>query len=397
MEVDAPSASIGDLPTELHEQIIGYLPWHDQLNCEHVCKVWREIIRGRHTAGRYSIAPWLPVQNYDLAFYDPLQIHSLLVEGKTLTFKCSDKYSLLGSSYIVDEYLINEIAGGLDEGEAIETVQCITSLDITDKIEQQQAPAEGSSDGSSSSQQSAAPAPPPPVRAPIANLSVLNDMVVLPSLVYEDQIAKLHARFTLMGDVDTEIPIVEENSQSENTAGESSQEGTQESTQEGTQEATQEGTQEGTAAQETTTTQPPIPTKIVTTRMAISSGNFVCDVVKDTGDTYSCLTLGKLLLEIRYYLIKDVCDREKLLDGDESDSDSESEDEGDASDPQPQEAVDPEVLVAQQIAKTERKKALENAEIIVEGLHFVRGAGNQALTIVFNGELVTEGSKEVKV
>ncbi|KAF3922119.1 hypothetical protein ABW21_db0202054 [Orbilia brochopaga] len=397
MDITAPSASIGDLPIELHEQIIEYLPWYDQLNCEHVCKVWREVIRGRYTTGRFVIAPWLPAQSYALDLYAPLQIHSLLVEGKTLTFKCAEKYQLLGSSYIVDESLINEIAGGLDEGEAIEAIECITSFKVTDKVDppqdevSQDEGSQASSDGSSNSQQSIVAPAPAPRAASIANLSILNDMVVIPSLVSEDQITKLYGRFTLMGDVKQQVPMTDEelaSSGDQNAASGSTQQGTQqEATQAADQAAPQpanipDPTAEDTVAHDTN--KPIIPLKTIITHGVVSSGNLTCDVVQDNGITFSCLTLGKLLLHIRQSLVEDCFRRE----GNETETQ-----------PQTQEvvAIDPQVLAAREIAKAERKKALENAEIVVEGLHFVRGGGAQALTIVFNAEVITEGSKPLEI
>ncbi|EWC48819.1 hypothetical protein DRE_00124 [Drechslerella stenobrocha 248] len=341
------AASIGDLPIELHEQILCYLPWQDQLNCEHVCKVWREVIRGRYSSGRHSTAPWLPQQNYDLAFYAPLQIHSLLVDGKTFSFKCRDGYTLSGSPYDFSDFVIDTLVRNQADGQ-VGFSQFINSLEITEK----QA---GASNGEGGSQGSTAAVLPHGV-IPISNLSILNDMVVLPALVYEDEIFRFYCRYTRLANavvvVDKPIAVGTEGTEGEGEGGDagSSQDSSQAST---------DGSQPSAD-----TSQAPADTS-TPTRISVSQGNFMCDVHKDTDEVYFRLTLGKLLLEIRRNIIGDVF-RQEGLDIVETEN------------------VDPDETVAQQVAKIERRKTIEDAAITIENFNFVKSGDNQALSAVFN-------------
>ncbi|KAF3226216.1 hypothetical protein TWF191_004877 [Orbilia oligospora] len=162
-------ATIGDLPIELHQQVLSYLPWRDQLNCEHVCKAWREDLRGRVSKPRSIVAPWLPQQDFDLALYGALVVHTLVTNGTTFAFKCTEGYKLYPSEEIVSESIFQELGGAL-EGENFEAVQCISEFDFIEKV------------GTGANIKFE--------KYPLANLSFLNDMLVNPAFVDEDEIRK---------------------------------------------------------------------------------------------------------------------------------------------------------------------------------------------------------------
>ncbi|KAF3936522.1 hypothetical protein ABW19_dt0206168 [Dactylella cylindrospora] len=316
-------ASIADLPIELHEQIIGYLPWLDQLSCEHVCKVWREVIRKRLSPPRYAIAPWLPPQSYAFAAYAPLQIHTLLIEGKakTLSYKCHESYRISQTPF-------------LDE-EEIRMVWCISQLNVIEKNIQ---PNEYLTS------------------TRVTNLSLLNDMIVLPALIEDDEIKTLGCRSS------RKLPeYVRQTGQNNDDSSD------------------EEGDEDEDDNATTTANAPTTATEKADSKARVpinpANGYFNCDVAPSADDwenAFSMMTLGKLLLHIRENLLNDLF-REKGVN----------------------ETTYPEDWDAEKISKKQQiqekqKRDLENATIVVSGLHFERSGVKNKLQIVYDAMVIPE-------
>ncbi|KAF3932526.1 hypothetical protein ABW20_dc0101417 [Dactylellina cionopaga] len=364
------SASIGELPIELHEQIISYLPWRDRVNCEHVCKVWREVIRSRFYATRYSIAPWLPVQDYDFDFYAPLQIHSLLVDGKSFSFKCHKGHKLFQVGYIVNDALLHELGEEVAK-DSLGVVQCISSLNVIEKAGQG---AEAVS-----------------VTKPIANLSVLSDMVVLPAWISEDEILKLYCRFTRQvieseatssqgaeaeagaDDGNKENDVSDDNNDDDDDNDDNDDEDEEDDDGSSTPTATNQSTTQISQ----TAPAPPRPALI-----DVSDGNFTSEVYKDTEEDYFRLTLGDLLMSIRRNLIADFVGEPVT---DYSNAGSSSGSASGTTDSQEDIKI-----------KARKRYEAENSTVVVKDLHFVKSGQTQALSIVFKGLLMPEKSDEDK-
>ncbi|KAK6535660.1 hypothetical protein TWF694_002113 [Orbilia ellipsospora] len=249
------TASLGDLPIELHEQIISYLPWRDRVNCEHVCKVWREVIRKRFSGGRYTIAPWLPEQTFDFEYYAPLRIHNLLLERNTFSFKCHKGHRFSNVPGYMKNDLFEQFGSSMTE-DYLGFSEYISSFKVTEKT------GEGENITTTT--------------YPIDNLSLLNDMAFFPAFLYDDEIVKLYCAFT------RQVPDEGESTESSNT------------------ETTSATTDEGDASQASseTTTRP--------SRVNVSDGSFTTVVHVDSEEKYFRLTLGGLFLRIREKLVEDV-------------------------------------------------------------------------------------------
>ncbi|KAF3290783.1 hypothetical protein TWF970_000047 [Orbilia oligospora] len=330
-------ATIGDLPIELHQQVLSYLPWRDQLNCEHVCKAWREDLRGRVSKPRSIVAPWLPQQDFDLALYGALVVHTLVTNGTTFAFKCTEGYKLYPSEEIVSESIFQELGGAL-EGENFEAVQCISEFNFIEKA------------GTGANIRFE--------KYPLANLSFLNDMLVNPAFVDEDEIRKLYVRFVLQ----ELAPPVEENKEGE--ASIPSDQTATDSDDDGDNDSDSDDDEDPNGPVYTT----------------LSSGQFTTDVNLNpdgcSTDIFYRLTLGTLLFRMRENLLRDII-RVKGLD--------------------PDNPTYPEDLGAQEIVQLDNERAIKKREyeagtVIIQELQFERCRENQALSISFSGMIVSEES-----
>ncbi|KAF3928656.1 hypothetical protein AA313_de0208310 [Arthrobotrys entomopaga] len=337
MDIRIPSASLGDLPVELHEQIISYLPWRDRVNCEHVCKIWREVIRKRFSNGRYAIAPWLPEQEYDFEYYAPLKIHNLLLERRTFSFKCHKGHKFNNVDGYMKDDLYEQLGASMTE-EYLGFSNYISSFEVTEKT--------GEGDNATTT------------TYPVNNLSLLNDMAIFPAFLYDDEIVKLYCAFT------RQLPDDGESTQATDT------------------ETTSPATDEGDASQPSSAPPAP-PAPAPPTRINVSDGNFSTIVHEATDEKYFRLTLGGLLLRIREQLIDDVL-RDEGSDGENSSSSS---------------ALGSFLSFGGPSKKAARdiwKKEVENATITIEDLHFVKTRENQALSIVFNALVLPDKGEENK-
>ncbi|EPS44154.1 hypothetical protein H072_1813 [Dactylellina haptotyla CBS 200.50] len=340
-----PAAAISDLPIELHEQIISYLPWRDRINCEHVCKVWREVIRSRFSEGRYTIAPWLPEQHYDFGFYAPLKIHNLLLEGNTFSFKCHKGHKFFQVPGLVSDQLFQELEGSIAE-DYLGVVNSICSFDIIEK----------NNDTENTTM----------TTKPVANLSLLNDMVVYPAWVYDDEIVKLYCSFTrqIPESEDPNANVADDNDENrENIPPENSDDETA---------VPATGNDTGTATQALSVV---TPTSRRPTRVNVSDGSFTAQVHRDSDDEYFRLTLGGLLLSIRQNLLDDVF-KEAGLDEAPSSSSSDSQDK---------------------LMRDKRRRKVEDATIVIDDLHFVKVRENQALSIVFNALVLPDKGEPINI
>ncbi|KAF3120147.1 hypothetical protein TWF594_003968 [Orbilia oligospora] len=326
-------ATIGDLPIELHQQVLSYLPWRDQLNCEHVCKAWREDLRGRVSKPRSIVAPWLPQQDFDLALYGALVVHTLVTNGTTFAFKCTEGYKLYPSEEIVSESIFQELGGAL-EGDNFEAVQ------------------------------------------------------FNPAFVDEDEIRKLYVRFVLQ----ELVPPVEEwkkgeasfpsdqtvadnnnsgdgygNNDDDNDDGDNNDDDDDDDGGDG------DGDNNDSDSDDDEDPNGPVYT-------ILSSGQFTTDVNLNpdgcSTDIFYRLTLGTLLFRMRENILRDII-RVKGLD--------------------PDNPTYPENLGAQEIVQLDNERAIKKREyeagtVIIEDLQFERCRENQALSISFSGMIVSEES-----
>ncbi|KAF3313497.1 hypothetical protein TWF173_006002 [Orbilia oligospora] len=357
-------ATIGDLPIELHQQVLSYLPWRDQLNCEHVCKAWREDLRGRVSKPRSIVAPWLPQQDFDLALYGALVVHTLVTNGTTFAFKCTEGYKLYPSEEVVSESIFQELGGAL-EGENFEAVQCISEFNFIEKA------------GTGANIRFE--------KYPLANLSFLNDMLVNPAFVDEDEIRKLYVRFVLQ----ELAPPVEENKEgeasipSDQTASDSNNSGdghgnNDDDNNDGDNNDDDDDGGDDDGDNDSDSDDDEDPNGPVYT--TLSSGQFTTDVNLNpdgcSTDIFYRLTLGTLLFRMRENLLRDII-RVKGLD--------------------PDNPTYPEDLGAQEIVQLDNERAIKKREyeagtVIIQELQFERCRENQALSISFSGMIVSEES-----
>ncbi|KAK6500999.1 hypothetical protein TWF506_003755 [Arthrobotrys conoides] len=360
-------ATIGDLPIELHQQVLSYLPWRDQLNCEHVCKTWREDLRGRVSKPRSIVAPWLPQQDFDLALYGALVVHTLVTNGKPFAFKCSEGYKLYPSEELVSEAIFQELAGAL-EGENFEAVQCISEFNFIEKV------------GTGTDARFE--------RYPLANLSFLNDMLVNPAFVDEDEIRKLYVRFILQ----ELVPPVEEKKDEEGGSSSAADQMVTDNNNNGggdgiNNDGDDDGNNDddddgdddvddGDDNNDDSDEEDPDDSICKT----LSSGQFTTDVNLNpdgcSTDIFYRLTLGTLLFRMRENLLREII-RVKGLD--------------------PDNPTYPEDLGAEEIVQLDNERAIKKKEyetgtVIIEQLQFERCRENQALSISFNGMIVSEES-----
>lgn len=342
-------AEIGDLPLELHQQILSYLPWRDQLNCEHVCKAWREDLRGRLSQPRSIVAPWLPQQDFDLALYGALVVHTLVTNCKPFAFRCRKGYILYPSEEIVPDYIFQELGVALEK-EGVEVVQCISEFNFIEKV------------GTGTDTKLA--------EYPVVNLSFLNDMLVNPAFVDEDEIKKLYVRFALQ----ESVPPIEE-AKNEGTSDSSDQMATDTNNGDDDDDDDDGDNDSDSEAGDTSVFSG-------LTRKTLSSASFTTDVNLNpdgcSTNIFYRLTLGSLLFRMRDNLLREII-RVKGLD--------------------PENPTYPEDLGVEGIVLFDNERAVmkrgyETGTVIIEQLQFERCRESQALSISFNGMIVAEGGLE---
>ncbi|KAK6345723.1 hypothetical protein TWF718_007631 [Orbilia javanica] len=362
MPIKTGPAGIGDLPLELHQQILSYLPWKDQLNCEHVCKAWREDLRGRVSKPRSIVAPWLPQQDFDLALYGALVVHTLVTNGEPFCFQFRQGYKLYPTGEIVPDHIFRELGGALSD-DHVEAVQCISSFSFIEKT--------------------ATGADAEFVQYPLANMSFLSDMLVNPAFVDEDEIRKLYCRFVLQ----EPIPSVEEKKDNEN--GDSSDQMATDNNNnsdgngdDGNDDDDDDNDDNDDGNDGSDSDDEDGDSSNSLTRHNLSSGAFTTDVNLDPDgcgtDAFYRLTLGSLLFRMRDNLLREVI-RVKGLDS--------------------QNPTYPEDIGAEEIVRLDNERAIkkseyENGMIVIEKLQFERCRENQALSISFNGMILPDDGSD---
>ncbi|KAK6528567.1 hypothetical protein TWF281_009807 [Arthrobotrys megalospora] len=355
-------ASVGDLPLELHQQILSYLPWRDQLNCEHVCKAWREDLRGRLSEPRSIVAPWLPSQDFDLGLYDALTVHTLITNGLAFNFKCREGYKLYPGAPIVADYIFHELGDALtDDNGHIEPVQCISEFNFLEKVGK----------GADAIVK----------ECPLANLSFLDDMLVIPAFVDEDEIKKLYCRFNrhelVEPQEEEEGDKNDENAENTDTSNQMAVDNNNDDGDDGDGDGNDDDDDDnGDNGDDSSDDEDGNSTG--PTRTIVSSGNFTTNVNlnpdgSSTGLFYR-LTLGALLVKIRENLLNDVF----RLQGIDANNGTYPADLGG------------EEIMQLDVERAQKRKEYEIGTVIIEQLQFERCRENQALSISFNGMLVPE-------
>ncbi|KAK6504575.1 hypothetical protein TWF481_006514 [Arthrobotrys musiformis] len=351
-------AGVGDLPLELHQQILSYLPWRDQLNCEHVCRAWREDLRGRLSKPRSIIAPWLPQQDFDIGLYGALTVHTLVTNGRGFSFKCHQGYRLYPGAPIIAEDTFMELGNAVMD-EDLEVLDSIHSFHFIQK------------QGTGSDAKF--------VQYPVANLSFLDDLFVMPAFVDEDEIRKLYCRLNLQelapkpqdeGENGEASGSLNQAAAANNTVGTGNDNDGDDDDDDNDDDDDGDDNSDSDDEDQDTSNGP--------TRTNLCSNNFTTNVnLNQEGhstDTTYRLMLGSLLLKMREHILQDVI-RIKNLD--------------------PNNASYPENLDAGDILRLDErrateKKGYENGTVFIDNLQFERCREGQALSISFNGMILSD-------